>query len=488
VAASPQVRVAILGGGMSGLCMGIRLKQRGLDSFLILEKAARVGGTWRENTYPGVACDVPSHLYSFSFELNPDWSRVFSPGWEIQDYCERCVETYEIGSHLRLGSEVREVRFEEGRWRVETADGFTLYADCVVSALGGLHRPNRPGFKDRGAFRGRFFHSAEWDHACDLRGQRVGVIGSGASAIQIVPSIAGQAARVAQFQRTPGWIVPRFDRAIPQGLRRRFHRHPWLLLLQRALLYSLLEARGRFIVKGSWMNRLIQKQARAHLAKQVHDADLRRQLTPIYPIGCKRVLVSDDYYAALGRDDVELVTSAIERFEPEGVRTADGTLHPLDVVVAATGFRPFDISDNVGVWGREGGTLRDAWRDRIEAHRTVMMPGFPNFFLLLGPNSGLGHNSVILMIEAQVNYVLRCLDLLENRGLRWMAPHPDAATTYNRSLQRGMLRTAFSGGCAAWYTDDHDRNFTLWPWSTMRYFWTMRRPNPREFELEAGGP
>lgn len=233
------------------------------------------------------------------------------------------------------------------------------------------------------------------------------------------------------------------------------------------------------------MNRLLEKQARGHIAKHVRDSETRSKLTPDYAVGCKRVLVSDDYYPSLNRDNVELVTSAIERFEPDGIRTADGKLHHLDVIVSATGFRPFDVSDQVTVRGRGGETLKEAWDGRIEAHRTVMVPDFPNFFFLLGPNSGLGHNSVILMIEAQVNYILRCLEVLEKRGLRWMAPRPEATEAYNRALQRGMLRTAFSGGCGAWYTDDQDRNFTLWPWSTLRYFWSMRRPDPREFEFQA---
>lgn len=382
---APHVRVAILGGGMAGLCMAIRLKQRGVKSFALLEKAGRVGGTWRENTYPGVACDVPSHLYSFSFEQNPEWSRVFAPGWEIQKYCERCVETYGLASHLRLGTEVRDVRFEDGRWRVETSDGFTLFADCVVSALGGLHRPNRPSFPGQASFRGRLFHSAEWDHACDMRGKRVGVVGSGASAIQIVPAIAPDTAEVKQFQRTPGWVVPRFDSAISAATRRRFRDHPWLLRAQRWLLYSLLEARGRFVVEGSWMNRLVEKQARGHLAKQVRDPDTRRSLTPDYALGCKRVLVSDDYYPSLNRDNVELVTSPIEGFEPEGIRSADGALHRLDAIVTATGFRPFDVSEEVSVRGRAGDTLKDTWGGHIEAHRTVMVPGFPNFFFFARP-------------------------------------------------------------------------------------------------------
>jgi cation diffusion facilitator CzcD-associated flavoprotein CzcO len=468
---------------MSGICMGVRLKQRGVGSFVILEKAGRVGGTWRDNTYPGVACDVPSHLYSFSFDLNPDWSRVFSSGAEIQAYCEASVERHWLRDHLQLNTEVGEVRFAGDRWLIETMDGRRISADLVVSGLGGLHVPKMPDLPGLDTFNGPLFHSARWDHACDLTGKRVAVIGTGASAVQIVPAIAGSAQHVTVFQRQPGWVVPRQDRAYSDTALSRFRRYPLLARLQRWWIYLQLESRGRFVVRGSWLNRMVERQCRAFLEREIPDPELRRKLTPAYPPGCKRLLVSDDYYAALCRNDVTLEADRISGIEPAGVRTVDGSLHEADIIVAATGFKPFDITNHVDIRGRDGLALGEAWRDRIEAHRTLMVPGFPNLFLLLGPNSGLGHNSVILMIEAQVDYVLKSMALLARHRSHWMEPLPEAARRFNDRLQQGLARTVFDGGCNAWYTDEQDRNFTLWPHSTPHYILSLRQPQAAEFLL-----
>jgi cation diffusion facilitator CzcD-associated flavoprotein CzcO len=476
-------RVLILGAGMSGICMGVRLRQSGIRSFLILEKANRVGGTWRENTYPGVACDVPSHLYSFSFDLNADWSHVFSSGAEIQAYCEGSVERHALGEHLLLDTEVVGARFVDDAWQVDTSDGRRFEADVVVSALGGLHVPRMPDIPGIESFGGALFHTARWDHGCDLHGQRVAVIGTGASAVQVVPAIAAATRHLTIFQRQPGWVVPRQDQAYDEPTRRRFRRSPLRARLQRWWIYLQLEARGRFVLRGSLLNRIVERQCRAFLEQEIPDPTLRRKLTPEYPPGCKRILISDDYYAALRRDDVTLETAPITAIERGGVRTGDGRLHEADVIVAATGFRPFDITNHVDVQGRDGVALRDVWRERIEAHRTLMVPGFPNLFLLLGPNSGLGHNSVILMIEAQVRYVLKSLALLERERAPWMEPRPDATRRFNHGLQRGLARTVFGGGCGAWYTDEKDQNFTLWPYSTPRYFLSLWQPRRAEFRF-----
>jgi cation diffusion facilitator CzcD-associated flavoprotein CzcO len=353
----------------------------------------------------------------------------------------------------------------------------------VVSALGGLHVPNMPDVPGIDAFAGELFHSARWNHACDLTGRRVAVIGAGASAVQIIPAIAERTASLTQFQRQPGWVVPRQDRAFSAAARARMRRYPVLARLLRWAIYLQLEARGRFVVRGSLLNRLVERQCRAFLAQEIPDPALRQKLTPAYPAGCKRILVSDDYYAALRRPDVTLETTPIERIEARGIRTRDGRLHEADVIVAATGFRPFDITNYVSITSRHGQALRDVWRDRIEAHRTLMVPGFPNLFLLLGPNSGLGHNSVILMIEAQVRYVLKSLALLARHRRQWMDPRPAASRRFNDMLQQGLARTVYGGGCNAWYTDDKDQNFTLWPFSTPRYFAALRAPRADEFEM-----
>ena len=478
-----RVRVVILGAGMSGLCMAIQLKQRGIESFLVLEKADRVGGTWRENTYPGVACDVPSHLYSFSFELNPNWSRNFSPGHEIQQYCERCVTKYGLAPYLRFGAQVAKAAYANGVWTVETSDGMSLTADVVVSALGGLHVPNVPDFEGLADFRGEFFHSAQWRHDVSLAGKKVAVIGTGASAVQIVPEIAPDVAQLTLFQRTPGWVVPRNDTAFSEETKARMRRFPALPRALRWILYWVLEVRGRFVKRGSYIGRLIDRQARAYLEKAIPDRVLRERVTPEFIIGCKRLMVSDDYYPALQRDNVEVVTEGVRRISADGIETTTGRLIDCDVIVAATGFRPFDITSFVDIRGRNGVSLAHTWQERTQAHRTLMVSDFPNLFLLLGPNSGLGHNSVILMIEAQVRFVIKTLALMERRSIRSIDPTPGAERRFNERLQRDLESTVFSGGCNAWYTDDKDQNFTLWPHSTLRYFVSLLAPRLAEYRV-----
>jgi cation diffusion facilitator CzcD-associated flavoprotein CzcO len=478
--------VAILGAGMSGMCMGIQLKRAGIASFTIFEKTDNVGGTWRDNRYPGVACDVPSHLYSFSFELNPEWSRAYSPGWEIQQYCERCAEKYGLGPHLRFGMEIARLEFVDDRWRIRTTGGEEFCADVVVSALGGLHRPNVPDFPGLETFSGAHFHSARWNREHDLRGRRVAVIGSAASAIQIVPQIARETERLFVFQRTPNWIVPRRDRAYSARTKRLFHTVPGFARLYRALIYAILESSFAAFLKGSFMTGVVERQCRRYMKAQVSDPQLRRALTPSYPPGCKRLLISDDFYPALARDDVELVTRPIDRIVENGIVTSDGTTHEVDTIVFATGFQPFNFLSPLEVAGLGGRTLSETWAKGIEAHRTVAVPGFPNFFMLLGPNSGLGHNSVIIMIEAQVKYVLRCLRALMQRGLRYLDPRPEAARRFNAGLQDDMQKTIWTAGCKSWYMDDNGKVFALWPRSTIRYRWEMRRPDLSEYDQRAG--
>ena len=467
--------VAILGAGLSGLCMGIQLQRAGIRSFQIFEKCHRVGGTWRDNTYPGVACDVPSHLYSYSFELNPDWSRLYSPGAEIQAYCERVAERYELGPHLRFGAEVERLYFDSGRWRIRLSDGQEHPADVVVSAMGGLHRPFTPELPGIERFEGVHFHSARWNHAHDLTGRRVAVIGSAASAIQIVPQIAARTSKLALFQRTPNWILPRGDFAYSERARR-WLRNPALARLQRAAIYLASEARFPTFLKGSLMNRLMTRVCTRYIEGEIPDAALRAKLTPSYPPGCKRILISDDYYASLTRDNVELVTAPIARFEKDGIVSADGVLHEVDTVIFATGFQPFNFLAPLEVQGPDGRSLAGVWSEGIHAHRTVAVPGFPNFFLLLGPNSGLGHNSVILMIEAQVGYVLQCVQALAERGLAYLDARTEAAAAYDAGLQAHLQRTIWTGSCKSWYQDARGRVFTLWPHTTLRYLWQMRRP------------
>lgn len=474
-------RVAIIGGGMSGLCMGIALRQAGLEDFVIYEKGANIGGTWWENTYPGVACDVPSHLYSYSFEPNPDWSHVYSPGGEIQDYFERCATKYGLWPHIRLGREITEARFDEriSTWHV-TAGDERDEADVLVSAIGALHVPNVPSIDGLDRFGGDVIHSAQWTTETNLAGKRVAVIGSAASAVQIVPSIVDKVGHLEVFQRTPNWIIPRLDRAYPKSWKRAFREFPLTGKLHRWQLYWMLESRFPLFLRRNRRNEQEKRLGLNHLAAQVPDPALRRKLTPDYPPGCKRILVSDDFYPALTREHVDLVTDPIARIEPDGIVTADGTLHRADVIILATGFRPTDVP-RTEVTGLGGLTLREAWKDGMAAHRTVAVPGFPNFFTLLGPNSGLGHSSIIFMVEAQVRYVLQCLWKLVER--RTIEPRADAAARFDAAMQRGLDGTIWQAGCKSWYQDQNGKITTLWPHSTARYWWDMRKVKFSEYRL-----
>ncbi len=484
-----SVRVAILGAGMSGICMGIALRKHGIDDFVILEKADSVGGTWRENTYPGVACDVPSHVYSYSFELNADWSHSYSSGREICDYCERCVDKYELRPKISFGTTVTNIAFDGARWRVETADGRRITANVVVSGLGGLHLPNRAAIDGSETFNGARFHTAQWDHTQNLAGKRVALIGTGASAAQVLPEVAKEAADVTVFQRSAAWVFPRLAHDIADERRALFRRMPGLMRLYRWGLWLMMDVVGVLSLRrNSWFAARLKKVGLDHLEKSVEDPQLRERLTPHYEPGCKRRCISDDYLSTFNRANVHLVSDRITHVEPDGIRDATGTLHRVDAIIEATGFRPFDITDYVNISGRDGRRLRDVWSNHVESFRTVMVPGFPNFFMLLGPNSATGHTSALIMIESQARFVVRALQFMQRQELAYIDPDPDVVARYNDRLQKDMQRMVFSGGCDAWYTDASDRNFTLWPYSALRFIaeqWNLKRDEFRVKHLTA---
>lgn len=477
--------VLVLGAGMSGLCAGIHLRRRGIEDFLILEKSDRVGGTWRDNRYPGIACDVPSHLYSFSFEPNPDWTRLYSPGAEIQAYFERCAEEYGLLPHLRTGREATGATWDEVRrvWRVTTAGGEVYEARVLMAALGALHHPKIPEIPGISTFDGRTFHSARWPADVDLAGRRVAVVGSAASAVQIVPRVAEVAASLTVFQRTPNWIRPRNDFRYPEGWKRAFRTVPALGRLHRLLIYGLLEARFPMFLGDARTQRKERRLCLDHLAAQVADPELRARLTPDYAPGCKRLLVSDDFYPALGRPNVHLETAGIARLVPAGIETADGRLHEVDTVIWATGFEVAADLTRFSVTGRGGHTLQDAWSRIVAAHRSLTVPGFPNLFLLFGPNSGLGHSSIIFMVERQVEYVMQCLDALGGDPMATIEPTKEAFDAHNEALQHAMQRTIWRSGCRSWYQDDRGEIFTLWPHGTLRFWAEMHRLRPDEYRI-----
>jgi cation diffusion facilitator CzcD-associated flavoprotein CzcO len=474
--------IAILGAGFSGLGMAIRLRQQGIETFTIYEKADDVGGTWRENVYPGVACDVPSHLYSFSFEPNPNWSQRFSPGGEIWRYTQHCAKKYDLYRSIQFGKKVTRIVHDGVKWRIEFADGASVKADYVISGLGGLHEPNFPDIEGCDSFQGPMFHTAQWRSDVDLTDKRVAIIGSAASAVQVIPAIVDKVSHLDVYQRTPNWIMPRQSYAYPNWLKSLFTQAPWLARVYRGFYFTMMEWRfNAFKKDDNFIKRAIRRTFSKHMNYQVQDPALRAKLTPDYPVGCKRILISDEYLPAIQKKNVELVTDPIGAITETGVRTKDGAERSADVLIMATGFKPFDILESIDVTGPSGLSLRDVWKDGIVAHKTLAAPGIPNFFMLLGPNSGLGHNSVILMIEAQVNYIISLIKQTMASGARLVEPKPDAAKAYDVKVQRDLKERVWAAECGAWYVDAHGRNYTLYPHSVREYLREMKQPDLNEY-------
>ncbi len=478
--------ILIVGSGFAGIGMGIRLKQAGIEDFTILEQADQVGGTWRDNHYPGAACDVESHLYSFSFAPNPDWSRQFAPQQEILDYLVRCVDDFGLRSHLRLGTAVTSAHFDEdtGLWDVETDSGEHIQARALVSGCGGLSRPSYPDIPGLDSFEGTLFHSARWHHDAPLEGKTVGVIGTGASAIQIVPSIAPSVGKLELFQRTPPWILPKPDRAITADEQRRFRRLPFTQKLARYAQYWRHELFALGFVVDPRINKFGERFARRFLEKSVRDPVLREKLTPNYTLGCKRVLLTNDYYPALCRDNVDVVTDGIQEIRPEGILTRDGKLHRLDAIIAATGFQAAEAVAPFEVRGRGGKDLNAEWADGAEAFKGTTVAGFPNFFMIVGPNTGLGHSSMVYIIESQIEYIMGAMKTLRARRLRSLEVRRDVQDRYNQRLHARLSRTVWStGGCVSWYQTSTGKNTTLWPGFTFEFRARTRRFDPTHYEL-----
>ncbi|HEX6446118.1 MAG TPA: NAD(P)/FAD-dependent oxidoreductase [Streptosporangiales bacterium] len=457
--------VAVIGAGFSGLAAAAMLKREGVDDFVVLERADDVGGTWRDNTYPGAACDVPSQLYSFGFDLNPNWSRSFSPQQEIWDYLRDSARRQGLLPHVRLGHELLDARWDDtaGAWRLETTGG-PVSARVLVNAAGPLSEPAVPALPGLASFAGTTFHSGAWNHEHDLTGRRVAVVGTGASAAQFVPCIQPDVERLYVFQRTPPWILPRADRAVTALEQWLYARVPPLQRLVRSAIYVGRESYVLGFTVDQRIMRVIQRAALRHLERQVPDPALRAKLTPDYTMGCKRIVLSSDYYPALGRDNVDVVTEPIDRVTRDAVVTADGTAHEVDTIVFGTGFRATQppIADRIR--DADGRTLAGAWRERMRAYKGTTVAGFPNLFLLLGPNTGGGHTSVVLMAEAQIRYLREALRFMRGYGVVAVDVRPEAMERYDAAVQRRMERTVWTrGGCRSWYLDENSRNTTLWP-------------------------
>ncbi len=479
-----MLSAVIVGAGFSGLCAGIQLKRAGIQDFVILEKADRVGGTWRENTYPGAACDIPSHLYSYSFEPNAGWSRAYGGQAEILAYLEHCADKYSLRPHLKFGQHVDSAHFDEatGTWHVATAAGERFEARALLLGNGALHLPALPDIPGLDSFRGKRFHSAQWDHDYDLTGKRVAVIGTGASAIQFVPQIAPKVSHLDVYQRTPPWIVPKRDRTISSAEQWLFEHVPATHWLRRAGLYWALESRVVGFATAGRINRVIEQVARYYLRKSVPDPALRERVTPAYRFGCKRVLISNDWYPTLQRDNVDLITDRIEAITPRGVRTAAGVEREVDALILGTGFRVTEYISAIRITGRAGLDLNEEWRRSLRNYLGISVSGFPNLFLLMGPNTGLGHNSMIFMIEAQARYAANALRALRDRDLAFIDVLPSAEQAFRAELAAKLKNTVWSSGCTSWYQTPDGEVF-LWPGATFDYWWRTRSVPLHAYEM-----
>ena len=480
-----RARVAIIGTGFSGLGMAIRLKQAGITDFVVLERAGEVGGTWRDNTYPGAACDVPSHLYSFSFAPNPHWRHSFSAQPQIQEYLRDCASRFGVRPHIEFDAAVRESRWDDDErvWRMQTTRG-EVVADVLIAGVGGLSEPAWPDLPGLSTFAGAVFHTAQWRHDHDLAGERVAVVGTGASSVQVVPEIQPVVAQLDVYQRTAPWIIPRVNRTIRPAEQRLY---AWLPLLQRLVRASIYWSHETYVLgltRRPRLTRVAERVARRQLAAQVRDPDLRARLTPDYALGCKRVVISTNYYPALTKPNVELVTAGIREVRPHSIVTVDGEERRTDTIVLGTGFHVTDVPAAHHIRGRGGLLLADAWRDGASAYAGCAVAGFPNFFMLTGPNTGLGHTSMVVMIEAQVGYVVEALRTMTREGWATVEVRPAAQRAWTDAIQARMPRTVWStGGCRSWYLDEHGRNTTLWPTFTFTFQRRVRRFDPAAYDV-----
>jgi len=480
--------VLIIGAGMSGICMGVKLQERGINDFLIIEKSPEVGGTWYDNSYPGACCDVASVLYSYSFEPNPNWTRVFSPHNEIQAYFSHCVKKYGLDAHICLNTEVKSARFDQstGVWLVELENGEQHRAKSLVSGLGQLNQPHAPKFPGARSFTGESFHSARWRHDIDLTGKRVAVIGNAASALQFIPKIAEQVEQLTVYQRSANYVIKRDDRDYTAQEKARFKRYPWLQKLYRLNMYLRAEMIVYPAMRAkSWVRSFYEKATKAYREEVITDPELRRKLTPDYLVGCKRLLVSDDYFQAFTRSNVELVTSPITSISAGGVESEDQVSRPADVIIYATGFEATKFLSGVDIYSSGGVLLHDTWAQGAEAYRGVSVAGFPNFFMLYGPNTNLGSNSIIFMVERQANYIVRCVDKILCHKLISLDVNKAVMRAYNDRMQGELAKTVWVASCDSWYKNEAGKVVNNWPRSTLAYWWHMRNSDFTDFDMRA---
>ncbi len=461
----------IVGSGFAGICMAIKLKEAGLHDFVLLEKANEVGGTWRDNTYPGAACDVKSHLYSFSFEPKHDWSRVFSRQKEILDYTKHCLNKYGIEKHLLLNWELASASFNDqtNLWQVNSKSGEQFTCNFFVMGTGALHIPSLPKIKGMDSFEGKIFHSSRWDHQYDLKGKKVAVIGTGASAIQFVPEVVPQAKQLFLFQRTAPWILPKRDAEIGAFRKHLFKYLPFTQALYRSFIYWMAELTAVGFVSNKRLMKFAESHSLRHLKKIVKDETLRNKLTPNFTFGCKRVLMTNNYYQSLIQSNVEVITDNIAAIGNNFIQTSNGDKHEVDCIICGTGFYVTNNFQFLNIAGANGTALNEVWKTGPEAYLGITISGFPNLFLLAGPNTGIGHTSMIYMIEAQVQYSVDAIKKVWSKKAQAIHVKAEVQDSFNRAVDKQTEQTVWASGCSSWYLDEKGRNAAIWPDFTFKY-------------------
>jgi len=478
-----KLRIAVIGAGASGIAATIKLKEADVGEVVVFEKANDVGGTWRDNTYPGVGCDVPSHLYRYSFAPKSDWTTEYAPGSEIFDYFKTVAKDYGVLDNVVFSSEVKSAEYADGRWHIHTSLGDQGWFDIVISAMGVLHREVYPDIDGREEFEGISFHSSKWDHSVSLKGKRVGIIGSGSTAVQILPAIVDEVADVSLFQRTPQWVVDVENKPISEEKKAAYKSDPSKMQDLYDFLADLLNDKFAAALVGENDEGLaeISETCKSNLENNIHDPDLRARLRPDYDVGCKRLVVSNKFYPAIQKSNAHLVDAGIDKIEKTGIRSKDGKLHELDVLIYATGFDPFNFFKPMKVIGREGKDLGEIWAQSSKALRSVTVPDFPNFFFLGGPNSPIGNFSFVMTAEAQLGYVVKLVKLLSEGQFREIEPTVEATDAFNTAIDAAMPKTIWvTGGCQSWYFDKSGK-VASWPWTYEKFQEDLRTPNLEEF-------
>lgn len=476
----------IIGSGFSGICLGIQLKAKGIHDFIILEKATELGGTWRENTYPGAECDIPSALYSYSFEPYPYWEYKWSHQPQILEYLKHCANKYEILPHINFQKELTAAEWneEKGIWKVTTKDGSIFYSKTFTTAIGQLHHPSTPNFKGKDTFEGVAFHSAKWNHNIPLNHKVVGVIGTGASASQFIPQVAQEAKQVIVFQRSPNWMLPKQDRLYKEWEKNLVRRFPFLLKMYRLKIW-LLGGAMFFLMKNKnqFFRKIFQWKTKRYIRKSIDDPELRKKLVPKYPMGAKRVLFSDDFYPSINQKNVSVITSPIQKITPSGIQTSDSVIHPMEVMIFGTGFKTNPFLIGLDIKGKNGITIQEVWKDSPKNYLGITVNGFPNLFMMYGPNTNLGHNSIVIMSEAQANYIVQCVEEMKKNNWKSLEVKKEVLEKYHDSIQQRLRKMIWTKIETSWYQSKNGDIPNNYPGRTMEYMRRTKRVDFSDFDI-----